>query len=77
MSVNKGDDFMTVYELPKICLSELKAYYLCEKNENVSWGELAEADNIPDEVIFDYYGDVYFVPEDFSEWPDSSQAIAE
>ena len=56
---------MKVYDLPKTCISKLKANYLCENNKNISWGELAEADNIPDEVIFAYYSDVDFDPDDF------------
>ena len=44
---------MSVYELSKNQLIELKQNYLCEVQKNVSYGELCDADNIiSDEEIF-------------------------
>ena len=56
---------MNVRELSKDQLSELKQNYVCETVLAPSWGDLFEADNIPDEVIFEYYADIYFVNDDF------------
>lgn len=57
---------MTVYELPRYLMNELKGMYLCETQESVSWGELIAADKIPDEVVFDYYEGFDFSPDDFA-----------
>ena len=47
---------MSVYELSKNQLIELKQNYLCEVQKNVSYGELCDADNIiSDEEIFQAY----------------------
>ena len=44
---------MSVYELSKNQLIELKQNYLCEVQKNVSYGELCDADNIiSDKEIF-------------------------
>ena len=52
---------MSVYELSKNQLIELKQNYLCEVQKNVSYGELCDADNIiSDEEIFNEYGNVEF-----------------
>ena len=57
---------MSVYELNKNQLIELKQNYLCEVQENVSYGELCDADNIvSDEEIFQAYSCMDFSPEDF------------
>ena len=47
-------------------LVELKGKYLCETQESVSWGELADADKtVSDEEVFSYYADVDFTEDDF------------
>ena len=57
---------MSVYELSKNQLIELKQNYLCEVQENVSYGELCDADYIvSDEEIFNEYGNVEFSEDDF------------
>ena len=57
---------MSVYELNKNQLIELKQNYLCEVQENVSYGELCDADNIvSDEEIFQVYSCMDFSSEDF------------
>ena len=57
---------MSVYELSKNQLIELKQNYLCEVQKNVSYGELCNADNIiSDEEIFNEYGNVEFSEDDF------------
>ena len=57
---------MSVYELSKNQLIELKQNYLCEVQKNVSYGELCDTDNIiSDEEIFNEYGNVEFSEDDF------------
>lgn len=57
---------MSVYELNKNQLIELKQNYLCEVQENVSYGELCDADDIvSDEEIFQAYSCMDFSSEDF------------
>ena len=57
---------MSVYELSKNQLIELKQNYLCEVQKNVSYGELCDADNIvSDEEIFQTYSCTDFSSEDF------------
>ena len=57
---------MSVYELNKNQLIELKQNYLCEVQKNVSYGELCDADNIiSDEEIFSEYGNFEFSEDDF------------
>ena len=57
---------MSVYELSKNQLIELKQNYLCEVQKNVSYGELYDADNIiSDEEIFNEYENVKFSEDDF------------
>jgi len=47
-------------------LIELKQAYLSQTVENVSWSELADADElVTDEVVFAEYSDVDFVQDDF------------
>lgn len=58
---------MSVKELTREQLTELKQNYYCEINENVSWGELANIDDlVSDDKIFEEYKNFYFVEEDFS-----------
>ena len=63
---------MTVKELSRDQMTELKQHYLtqhlleCEDREP-TWGELAAADDIvADWLIFDAYGGISFVENDFS-----------
>ena len=61
-----GEKIMSVYELSKNQLIELKQNYLCEVQKNVSYGELCDTDNIiSDEEIFNEYGNVEFSEDDF------------
>ena len=56
---------MTVHELSRDQLDELKQNYVFETVENPSYGELADSVGIPDEVVFDYYAGIRFVNDDF------------
>lgn len=61
---------MTVRELNRDQLEELKQHYLTEqydlRGEGISYGELAAADElVSDEEIFAAYEHVDFVPDDF------------
>ena len=57
---------MSVKELTREQLIELKQRYYTERNENVSYGELADIDNlVSDNEIFEEYGHITFVEEDF------------
>ena len=56
---------MSVQELTRDQLSDLKQAYISELTDAPTWGDLAAADNIPDETIFLYYEGVVFVPDDF------------
>jgi hypothetical protein len=57
---------MSVKDLTREQLIELKQRYYTERNENVSYGELADIDNlVSDNEIFEEYGDITFVAEDF------------
>ena len=57
---------MSVKDLTREQLIELKQRYYTERNENVSYGELADIDNlVSDNEIFEEYGHITFVAEDF------------
>lgn len=56
---------MDVRELSRDQLDELKQNYVFESGKNLSYEELADSINIPDEVIFEYYAGVDFVMGDF------------
>lgn len=57
---------MKVIELTKDQLKELKIAYMDRKGE-LSMSEILEADElIPDEVVFLYYANYDFTPDDFS-----------
>ena len=57
---------MRVQELNENQLEELKERYYIEKNENVSYGELADINNlVSNEEIFREYEHINFVEEDF------------
>lgn len=57
---------MTVHELTRQQLEFLKQVYLLELFQNPSWGDLADAEDVPDDVIFEHYSGIEFVPDDFS-----------
>lgn len=57
---------MSVKELSKEQLNELKCSYYCERNKSVSYGELANIDNlVTDNEVFNYYNGTDFVNDDF------------
>lgn len=57
---------MNTHELNRDQMTELKGNYLCETQENVSWGELADADEIvSDQTIHEYYAGTDFSDDDF------------
>lgn len=64
---------MTVRELNKKQLNELKEAYVtqladCGEDEDVigiSYAELADAAEIPDEIIFNHYNGIIFTNDDF------------
>lgn len=58
---------MTVWDLNRDQLAELKQrYYIDHVDENPSYGELADIDNlVSDDEVYNEYDHVDFVPEDF------------
>ena len=57
---------MGVKELTREQLIELKQRYYTERNENVSYGELVDIDNlVSDNEVFEEYEHITFVEEDF------------
>ena len=57
---------MSVKELTREQLIELKQRYYIERNENVSYGELADIDNlVSDNEVFEEYEHITFVEKDF------------
>ena len=57
---------MKVTELSRDQLKELKIAYM-DREGNLSMSEVLEADElIPDEVVFLYYANYDFTPDDFS-----------
>ena len=59
---------MTVRELSRDQLNELKQAYaarLAETGEEISYGELVESTEIPDDVIFNHYDGILFTDDDF------------
>lgn len=56
---------MTVRELTREQLDELKIKYVCDLYDNPTYGDLADAHTICDEELFIYYEGVEFVAEDF------------
>lgn len=57
---------MSVDELNRNELIELKQHYYCERNNNVSYGELANIDElVSDYEICQVYGNIEFTEEDF------------
>jgi hypothetical protein len=55
-----------VTDLTRDELNELKAAYAEQLNDDgISWGELCESREIPDDIIFEHFGDIGFVEDDF------------
>lgn len=62
---------MTVWQLNRDQMDELKTNYVCElakaRGETPSWGEMADApDIISDDEIYEIYADISFSPDDFA-----------
>ena len=62
---------MTVYELNRDQLDQLKsAYFWSDDTQDVIFGgdglPILFPGDVPDDVIFREYADVYFVPDDFA-----------
>ena len=60
---------MSVYELNEDQKNELKENYITEmaklEDRTPSYGELANATKVPDELIYKLYADITFSPDDF------------
>lgn len=56
---------MTVRDLNRDQLDELKQAYVTEMVGNPSYMELPDASNVPDGVIYRCYDGVRFAPDDF------------
>lgn len=56
---------MDVRQLIPAQLDELKQAYLTEKSESVSYGELCDAQKIPNEIIFEHFQGIVFSKDDF------------
>lgn len=56
---------MHVTELSREELDELKYSYADERTHNCSYEELMDSLDIPDDVIFAHYDDIYFTEDDF------------
>ena len=57
---------MSVYDLNRRQLEQLKCSFYCQNNENVSWGEFVAINELvsDDDIISEYSG-VYFSEDDF------------
>jgi hypothetical protein len=59
-------NIMNVTELNRDQLNELKQAYAEQlATDGITWGELAAATEIPDDIIFEHYADIDFVNDDF------------
>lgn len=56
---------MKVTDLNRNELDELKQAYANERNDNISYEELADALDISDDVIFDHFDGIEFTEDDF------------
>lgn len=66
-TAKEGELHMNVHELNRDQLVQLKQSYLCAKYRNISYGELATADDIvTDEEVFLRYDGANFTEDDFS-----------
>ncbi len=56
---------MSVYELNRDQLNQLKQDMVFEAIDCPSYGEIADAENIPDEDVFEKYAGTTFSEDDF------------
>ena len=57
---------MSINELTREQMIELKQNYYCEQHDDASYGELADIDLlVSDDEIIEVYGDTEFSPDDF------------
>lgn len=57
---------MTVHELNRDQMIQLKQAIYCQKKKSVSWGELASVDTlVSDKKVIKEYGSTEFTEEDF------------
>lgn len=62
----------TVHDLTREQLNELKQAYVCQLYEDrdvlesPSYDEMADSQQIPDDVIFEHYDGISFTDDDFS-----------
>lgn len=60
------EDKMTVYELNREQLNQLKtAYFWGDETQDSIPDNIISPDQIPDDIIFHHYADIYFESEDF------------
>lgn len=57
---------MTVRELTRDQLDQLKQAYICELMADPSWGDLTDAQDLPNDIIFEHYDGIEFVDDDFT-----------
>lgn len=57
---------VTVRELTRDQLAQLKQAYICELLADPSWGDLADAQDLPNDIIFEHYDGIEFVDDDFT-----------
>lgn len=58
--------YKSVYDLTRDQLEELKQAYAVQlHNDDISWGELADAQEIPDDIILEHYDGISFTNDDF------------
>lgn len=57
---------MKFKDLNREQIEQLKQRYYCDRNENVSYGELADIDElVTDKEVEEEFGDMLFTEEDF------------
>ena len=60
---------MSIYDLNREQLSQVKAAYLNEKSSSVYWSEICDADTlVSDEQVMNEYKDTEFSEDDFFNW---------
>ena len=58
---------MSINELTREQMTELKQNYYCEQHDDASYGELADIDLfVSDDEITEVYGNTEFSPDDFA-----------
>ena len=56
---------MNVRALSPEQLMELKQAYVCETVKDPSWGDLVDANDVSDEIIFEHFAGIEFFDGDF------------